>query len=88
MAYRYFPSEFSSYEDYVKYLKEKGFAIEVTEEKALDSLSTAKEMDVKKEFDRYCKDLYATDIQEAPFTKMYDCAKHFFELGLKARKEA
>lgn len=27
----YFPIEFSSYEDYVKYLKEKGFAIEVTE---------------------------------------------------------
>ena len=32
MPYRYFPIEFSSYEDYVKYLKEKGFAIEVTEE--------------------------------------------------------
>lgn len=30
MSYRYFPIEFSSYEDYVKYLKEKGFAIEVT----------------------------------------------------------
>lgn len=30
MSYKYFPSEFSSYEDYVKYLKEKGFAIEVT----------------------------------------------------------
>ncbi len=32
MSYRYFPIEFSSYEDYVKYLKEKGFALEVTEE--------------------------------------------------------
>ena len=32
MPYRYFPIEFSSYENYVKYLKEKGFAIEVTEE--------------------------------------------------------
>ena len=32
MTYRYFPIEFSSYEDYVKYLKENGFAIEVTEE--------------------------------------------------------
>jgi len=31
MPYRYFPIEFSSYEDYVKYLKEKGLAIEVTE---------------------------------------------------------
>ena len=31
MSYKYFPIEFSSYEDYIKYLKEKGFAIEVTE---------------------------------------------------------
>ena len=30
MPYRYFPIEFSSYEDYVKYLKEKGLAIEET----------------------------------------------------------
>lgn len=30
MTYRYFPVEFSSYEDYVKYLKEKGFAIDAT----------------------------------------------------------
>ena len=29
MTYRYFPIDFSSYEDYVKYLKEKGFAIEI-----------------------------------------------------------
>lgn len=32
MPYNYFPIEFSSYEDYVKYLKKKGFAIEVNEE--------------------------------------------------------
>lgn len=31
MTYKYFPIEFSSYEDYVKYLKEKGLAIEVNE---------------------------------------------------------
>ena len=31
MTYNYFPNEFSSYEDYVKYLKEKGFAIEAHE---------------------------------------------------------
>ena len=31
MFYRYFPIEFSSYEDYVKYLIEKGLAIEATE---------------------------------------------------------
>ena len=33
MCYKYFPIEFSSYEDYVKYLKEKGFAIDVPEGK-------------------------------------------------------
>jgi hypothetical protein len=32
MPYKYFPIEFSSYEDYVKYLKERGLAIEVTKE--------------------------------------------------------
>ena len=31
MPYRYFPIEFSSYEDYVECLKEKGFAIEAPE---------------------------------------------------------
>lgn len=31
MSYKYFPNEFSSYEDYIKYLKEKGLAIEVPE---------------------------------------------------------
>ena len=30
MTYRYFPIDFSSYEDYVEYLKEKGFAIDAT----------------------------------------------------------
>ena len=29
MVYRYFPIDYSSYEDYVKYLKEEGLAIEV-----------------------------------------------------------
>lgn len=28
MCYKYFPIEFSSYEDYIKYLKEKGLALE------------------------------------------------------------
>ena len=32
MSYKYFPIEFSSYEDYVKYLKERGFAVEVPED--------------------------------------------------------
>lgn len=38
MSYKYFPIEFSSYEDYVKYLKEKGFAIEVTLKYVLENL--------------------------------------------------
>lgn len=29
MPYKYFPIDFSSYRDYVKYLMEKGLAIEV-----------------------------------------------------------
>lgn len=30
MTYKYFPIDFSSYEDYVKYLIEKGFAVDAT----------------------------------------------------------
>lgn len=29
MCYKYFPDNFSSYEEYIKYLKEKKFALEV-----------------------------------------------------------
>ena len=36
MPYKYFPIEFSSYEDYVKYLKEKGFALEAPEKIYID----------------------------------------------------
>lgn len=32
MFYKYFPIEFSSYEEYVNYLKEKGFAVDAMEE--------------------------------------------------------
>ena len=31
MYYEYFPIEFSSYEDYVEYLKEEGLAVDATE---------------------------------------------------------
>ena len=31
MCYEYFPTEFSSYEEYVDYLIKKGFAIKVPE---------------------------------------------------------
>lgn len=51
----------------------------------IDTLET-KKVDLEKEFDSYCENLYAIDIQEEPFTEMYDCAKHFYGLGLNAQK--
>jgi hypothetical protein len=53
----------------------------------LNTIET-KEVDLEKEFDRYCdcKNLSAIDIEEAPFTEMYACARYFFELGINAKK--
>ena len=45
------------------------------------------EVDLEKEIDRYCKPIQAWQIQEAPFTNLENCARHFYELGLNARKE-
>ena len=45
-----------------------------------------KEVDLEKEFDDYTKDILACDIQWEPFTHLYNCAKYFYELGLKAQK--
>lgn len=45
-----------------------------------------KEVDFKKEFDNYTKNILACDVQHEPFTHLYNCAKHFFELGIKAKK--
>lgn len=46
-----------------------------------------KEVDLEKEFDNYTKDILACDVQFEPFTHLYNCAKHFFELGLKSKGE-
>ena len=46
-----------------------------------------KEVDLKKEFDNYTKNILACDVQHEPFTHLYNCAKHFYELGINARKE-
>jgi hypothetical protein len=51
----------------------------------LDTIDT-KEVDLEKEFDDYTKDILACDIQFEPFTHLHNCAKHFFELGLKVQK--
>lgn len=45
-----------------------------------------KKVDLEKEFDRYTKSITAQDIKDEPFTQLFACAKHFFELGLKAKK--
>lgn len=46
-----------------------------------------KEVDLEAEFDNYTKDILACDIQFEPFTHLHNCAKHFYELGLKAKGE-
>ena len=53
---------------------------------SLDTLEV-KEVNLEKEFDDYTKDIMACDVQFEPFTHLYNCAKHFFELGLKAKGE-
>ena len=52
----------------------------------LDTLEV-KEVDLEKEFDNYTKDILACDVQFEPFTHLYNCAKYFYELGLKAKGE-
>lgn len=51
----------------------------------IDTLEV-KEVDLEKEFDNYTKDILACDVQFKPFTHLYNCAKYFYELGLKAQK--
>lgn len=45
-----------------------------------------KEVDLEKEIDDYLLPITAQDVKEEPFTQLEKCAKHFFELGLKAHK--
>ena len=45
------------------------------------------EVDLEEEIDNYFDTIQAWQIQEAPFTTMDKCARHFYELGIKARKE-
>lgn len=53
----------------------------------IDALEV-KEVDLEKEFDNYAKDILACDVQFEPFTHLYNCAKHFYELGMAARNKA
>lgn len=52
----------------------------------LDTLEV-KDVNLKKEFDNYAKNILACDVQFEPFTHLYNCAKYFYELGINARKE-
>ena len=45
-----------------------------------------KKVDFEKKFDDYTKDIMACDVQFEPFTHLYNCARHFYELGLKTQK--
>lgn len=47
-----------------------------------------KEVDFEKEFDNYTNGIMACDVQFVPFTHLYECAKHFYELGMAARNKA
>lgn len=44
------------------------------------------EVDLEKEIDAYLEPIEVWQIQEAPYTSMENIARHFYELGLKARK--
>ena len=57
-------------------------------EDLLDFLDTleVKEVDLDEEFNRYCDTLYLIDLENEPYAELFECAKHFFKLGLKAQK--
>lgn len=52
----------------------------------LDTLEV-KEADLDAEFDKYCETLYLIDLENEPYSELFECAKHFFELGLKSKNE-
>lgn len=53
--------------------------------KVIDTLEV-KEVDLDAEFDKYCETLYLIDLENEPYAELFECAKHFFELGFKAQK--
>lgn len=54
----------------------------------LDFINTldAKDVDLDEEFDKYCSTLYLIDLENEPYAELFECAKHFFELGLMTIK--
>lgn len=52
----------------------------------IDSLQQESiEEDLEKEIDRYWNQ-YSWQVQETPYTSIENCARHFYEFGLKAKK--
>jgi len=49
----------------------------------LDTLEV-KEIDLDEEFNKYCENLYLIDLENDPYAELFECAKHFFKLGLNA----
>ena len=43
--------------------------------------------DLEAEFDRYCDTLYLIDLENEPYAELFECAKYFFELGLKTQRK-
>jgi hypothetical protein len=54
--------------------------------KILNTLEV-KEVDLDKEFNKYCENLYLIDLESEPYAELFECAKHFYELGLKTKGE-
>ena len=44
-----------------------------------------KEVNLDEEFNKYCDNLYLIDLENEPYAELFECAKYFFELGLKAQ---
>ena len=57
--------------------------------KAIDIIqkSEKQKVDLEKEINDYMYPIQYWDVQDEPFTSLDKCARHFYELGLKARKE-
>ena len=51
----------------------------------IDTLEV-KEVDLNVEFDKYCSNLYLIDFENEPYAELFECAKYFFNLGLKSQK--
>lgn len=72
---------------YIKGRKEANIpARELGLPKSCDFHQEQSEVDLDKEFDKYCSNLYLIDFENEPYAESFERAKHFFELWIKAQK--